>query len=358
MYAPPLSPRPGAPARLWFLASALLLAALTLSCSRPAQTTQEAAAPAISEPAAEQPTANTRTTGVWQAPHGLVQTPIWPGVAPDIDSASQAPESVLTAHTPEALEGNTSQAVFDVSVPTMTVFPPQGRSARAAIIVFPGGGFRAVVVTVEGTEICRWVAARGITCVLAKYRVPNSNHHWDETCNCAVTPPVATALQDAQRMIRLVRAQAQQLNIDPNKIGVMGFSAGGYLAVQTSNIFEPAYERVDDVDRVSSRPDFAIAFFPGHLCRAGGTLDPGIRVTRQTPPTFLLQAWDDPVNDVCNSTVYARALDAAGVPSEVHLFATGGHAFGLRRDHSPDTAWPALVENWLRERGVLETATP
>lgn len=351
-------PSCGAAARWSFLASALLLAALTVGCSRPAPTSQEDTAPAVSEPAAEQPTANARTIGVWQAPHGLVQTPIWPGAAPNMEGVSQAPESVLTAHTPEALEGNTSQAVFDVSVPTMTVFPPQGRNAHAAVIVFPGGGFRAVVLTVEGTEICNWITARGLTCVLAKYRVPNSNHHWDEACNCAVTPAVATALQDAQRTIRLVRAQAQRLNIDPNKIGVMGFSAGGYLAVQTSNIFEPAYERVDDVDRVSSRPDFSIAFFPGHLCRPGDTLDPGIRVTRRTPPTFLLQAWDDPVNDICNSTIYARALDAAGVPSEVHLFATGGHAFGLRRDHSPDTAWPALVENWLRERGILENAQP
>jgi acetyl esterase/lipase len=339
--------------RFWAVASVLVLAVVTAGCSRSAPTAEEHAAPAIGEQTTEQPAGDTRTIGVWQAPRGLVQTPIWPGGAPNMEGAPQAPESVLTAHTPEALEGDTSQAVFDVSVPTMTVFPPQGRNARAAVIVFPGGGFRAVVLTVEGTEICRWITARGLTCVLAKYRVPNSNHHWDETCNCAVTPPVATALQDAQRTIRLVRAQAQQLNIDPSKIGVMGFSAGGYLAVQTSNIFLPAYEAVDEIDRVSSRPDFAIAFFPGHLCRAGGTLDPGIRVTRQTPPTFLLQAWDDPVNDVCNSTVYARALNAAGVPSEVHLFATGGHAFGLRRNRSPDTAWPALVENWLSERGVL-----
>src|SRR3546814_17973507 len=100
-------------------------------------------------------------------------------------------------------------------------------------------------------------------------------------------------------------------------------------------------------------PDFAIELYPGHLCRAGDAFDPGIQVTKQTPPTFLLQAWDDPVDKICNSTVYARALDAAGVPTEVHLFAKGGHAFGLRPNPHPVSSWPLLVENWLREIKIL-----
>lgn len=111
---------------------------------------------------------------------------------------------------------------------------------------------------------------------------------------------------------------------------------------------------MDAVDRVSSRPDFAIAFFPGHLCRAGDALDPGIRVTTRTPPTFLLQAWDDPVDPICNSILYARALNRAEVPSEVHLFATGGHAFALRGRSRVVLAWPSLLESWLKEQGVLE----
>ena len=291
--------------------------------------------------------------GVWRQPEGLTQTPIWPGVAPDMAGVTQPPESVMTADTPEAVGGTTSQAVFDISVPTMTVFPPKGRNTGAAIVVFPGGGFRAVVLTLEGTEICDWITARGITCILSKYRVPGSNHYWNPECRCSITPEVPRALQDAQRTIRLVRARAADLRVDPGKIGVMGFSAGGYLVAQTSNIFEPAYTPVDAADRVSSRPDFAIAFFPGHICRAGDRLDPGLRVTGRTPPTFLLQAWDDPVDDICNSTLYARALDAADVPAEVHLFARGGHAFGLRRHESPDTVWPGLVETWLKGIGVL-----
>ncbi|HEY7394656.1 MAG TPA: alpha/beta hydrolase, partial [Gemmatimonadaceae bacterium] len=143
-------------------------------------------------------------------------------------------------------------------------------------------------------------------------------------------------------------------NVDPKKIGVIGFSAGGYLVAQTSNIFKSTYKPVDALDALSSRPDFAVALYPGHLCRSGGTLDPSIHVTKQTPPTFLLHAWDDPVDDVCNSTVYARALHQAGVAAEVHLFARGGHAFGLRNKDRPISSWPVLVENWLKEIGILE----
>ena len=202
----------------------------------------------------------------------------------------------------------------------MTVFPAKTRGKRAAVIVFPGGGFQQLAIDLEGTEACDWMTARGVTCVLVKYRVPDSNHHYDEACDCGVTPKHLTALEDAQRAIKLVRAHASALGVDPYKIGVMGFSAGGYLVAQTSNIIMPAYPSVDESDRVSSRPDFAVVLYPGHLCRPGSKLEPNLRVTKRTPPTFLLQSWDDPTDEVCNSTVYARALNAAGVPTEVHLF--------------------------------------
>lgn len=291
-------------------------------------------------------------TGVWEAPNGLQQMAIWPDGAPGVDPAVALVERVLTRQSPEALAGDISKAVFDVTDPTITIFPAQGERTDAAVIVFPGGGFRAVVVTLEGTEICDWIASQGITCILSKYRVPYTNHSWDKECNCRVDPNPAPALQDAQRTIRMVRSMAPELGVDPEKVGVMGFSAGAYLAVQTSNIFEAEYTPVDAIDEVSSRPDFVISFFAGHLCRAGDTLDPRINVTNLTPATFLVHAWDDPVNDICHATVYARALDQAGVPAEVHLFAKGGHAFGLRRDHSPDNVWPSLLKNWLAEQGI------
>jgi acetyl esterase/lipase len=291
--------------------------------------------------------------GTWQLPPGRAEIPIWPNGAPDMADWPEAAEKVEITDTTEALNSRTDVAIYDVSAPTMTVFPPRGRNTGAAMIVFPGGGFQVLVMTLEGTEICDWLTARGITCILSKYRVPGSEHYWNRKCDCTITPKVPRALQDAQRTIRLVRSRSKELMVDPDKIGVIGFSAGGYMVVKASNVFEPAYKPVDAVDRISSRPDFAVALYPGHLCRQGNTLDPAIHVTDKTPPTFLLQAWDDPVDDVCNSTLYARALDDAGVPSEVHLFAKGGHAFALRRKQHPVAMWPSLVESWLKEIGVL-----
>ena len=195
--------------------------------------------------------------------------------------------------------------------------------------------------------------SKGITCILLKYRVPKSADYWDKDCDCRVVPRIPRALQEAQRTIKLVRSHAKEWSIDPKKIGVIGMSAGGYLVAQTSNVFDAVYKPVDAADKLSSRPDFAVALYPGHLCRSGGTLNPDLHVTKNASPTFLLQAWNDPVDDICNSTVYARALDDAGVPTEVHLFAKGGHAFGLRPTEHPITAWPSLVENWLKEMAIL-----
>jgi acetyl esterase/lipase len=299
------------------------------------------------------PSDATTRVEVWQAPQGLKQVPIWSKAAPDPGETTRKPESVLTRVSPEALAGDTSQGVYDVSVPTMTVYPPKGRNTGAAVVVFPGGGFVMLAITLEGTEICDWFASRGMTCILSKYRVPGGNHHWDKACKCHLTPKVPFALQDAQRTIRLVRAHAAEWHVDPKKVGVIGFSAGGFLVAQTSNIFQSTYAPTDAADTLSSRPDFAIAAYPGHLCR-DGTFAPGFKVTARTTPTFLVQDWDDPVDPICNSTTYARALNAAGVPAEVHLFAKGGHAFGLRPSGHPVVAmWPVLVEHWLREIGIL-----
>ena len=290
----------------------------------------------------DQQQTNSWTVGTW-APPALPQIPIWPGRAPDMTGAPEKAEAI-----------SNHDGVTNVTTPTMTIYPPKGENTGVSMLVFPGGGFRVLAMSIEGTEICDWISAKGITCILLKYRVPKSNHYWDDDLKRHITPPVPWALQDAQRAIRIVRAKSNELRIDPNKIGVIGFSAGGYLVVQTSNIFESTYRRVDSADDLSSRPDFAIALYPGHLCsRSGELFDQTFQVTEQTPPTFLLQAWDDPVDNICNSTVYARALSAAGVSAEVHLFAKGGHAFGLRPNPHPVSSWPLLVENWLREIKVL-----
>jgi acetyl esterase/lipase len=287
-------------------------------------------------------------------PTNQQQIALWPNGAPDMHGISQPAESIEVSVNPERFAGLPVTGVENVSNPTMTIYSPKGRNARVAIVVFPGGGFEDLAIDLEGTEICDWLVTKGITCILSKYRVPKSDDQYDSDCDCHITPKIRRALQDAQRTIRLVRSKAKSLGIDPKKIGVIGFSAGGYLVAETSNVFEPAYKPVDSVDQISSRPDFAIAAYPGHIWRGNGwNMDPSLHVTKQTPTTFILQAWDDEVDGIRQSLIYARALEDAGVPAEVHLFAKGGHAFGLRSTgHSVDQ-WPSLVEAWLREIGVL-----
>jgi acetyl esterase/lipase len=284
---------------------------------------------------------------VWQPSPGHIQAPIWPGTPPDL-VPDPKPESCCST---------------DVSRPTMTVYAPKGHNSGVAVVVFPGGGYQVLAMDLEGTEICDWLTSRGITCVLLKYRVPDSgptmkNGH-------RYYPPVQTALQDAQRTLGLVRQHAVEWHVDPHKVGVIGFSAGGHLVAAVSTHFaQRTYARVDAADALSSRPDFAIAVYPGHLWvhededdatrnQEDLSLRPDIRVRADTPPTFLLQAENDDVDGVRQSLAYYVALQEAGVPTEMHLYAQGGHAFGLRPSRLPISHWPALVEQWLHTIGML-----
>ncbi|HUQ20611.1 MAG TPA: alpha/beta hydrolase [Gemmatimonadaceae bacterium] len=287
----------------------------------------------------------------WQPSGAHTQIPIWPGRIPDarkLDGPEIAGTVVDSAGRPRLVGGKPWIYVDKVSQPTMTVYSPTGHNTGAAVVVFPGGGYNILAIDLEGTEICDWATSRGITCILLKYRVP-----------CVKTGPYRdclTALQDAQRTLGLVRFRAAQWKIDPHKIGVIGFSAGGHMVVEISNHFEKrVYPRVDAADDVSSRADFAIALYPGHLAvpETKFALNPDLHVTSRTPPTFLLQAENDPVDPVENSIVYHTALRKAGVPVELHLFAKGGHAFGLRRNNFPITEWPSLVEKWLGTIGII-----
>ena len=292
--------------------------------------------------------------GAWKPPPGYEQVLIWPKGAPDMADTLLTQEHVEITKAPDLVAGRPYVGVYDVTSPTVTVFPAKGKNTGVAMLVFPGGGFQMLAIDLEGTEVCDWMTSKGITCVLVKYRVPRSNDYYDSACDCHVTPKIRHSLQDAQRAIRLVRSDARRLNINEHKIGVIGFSAGGYLVAETSNVFDSSYQPVDAIDKVSSRPDFAIAVYPGHIWRRNGwDMDPSLHVTRQTPPTFIVQAWDDKVDGVRQSLIYAHALEEAGVPTEIHLFAKGGHAFGLRQTKHPITGWPTLVEEWLKERAIL-----
>jgi acetyl esterase/lipase len=295
-------------------------------------------------------------TNVWQPSPGHQQIPIWPEAAPDAQPAP-GPEYCTVRNEPPAA-GKPWLAVCRVSRPTMTVYPPKGKNRSAAVVVFPGGGYDVLAIDLEGTEVCDWLASRGFTAVLLKYRVPDSGPHYDPHLDRLVIPKIPTALEDAQRTVGLVRYHAAEWHVDPNKIGVIGFSAGGHLAAVISTHFKKRlYPTVDAADKESCRPDFAVVLYPGHLCVHSKKfeLNPDIQanITRQTPPTFLLQAEDDPVDDVNNSLVYSIALKKAGVPVEMHLYAQVGHAFGLRPTKLPIMGWPQLVEAWLGTIGIV-----
>lgn len=289
----------------------------------------------------------------WQPLPGHVQVPIWPAT---VTAGRPGPTEETTAPGRSLVAGRPWLQVRNVSQPTLTVYPPKGKNTGAAVVVFPGGGYQILAVDLEGTEVCDWLTSKGITCVLLKYRVPNSGPSWDQLCGCDFDTRSSMPLEDAQRTVGLVRFHAAEWRIDPHKVGVLGFSAGGHLVAAVSTHFDRrVYAAVDNADRESCRPDFAVALYPGHLwiARDKFELNPEIHVTRNTPPTFLLQAENDNVDDVNNSLVYYSALKKAAVPVEMHLYAEGGHAFGLRPTKLPVSGWPRLVEAWLQTIGMI-----
>ena len=322
--------------------------------------------------------ASAQTPG-WQPSPGHTQIPIWPGAAPDSQPVN-GPETTKT-EVKELVAGRPWTYVENVTTPTMTVYSPTGSNTDAAIIVFPGGGYQILAIDLEGTEVCDWLTSRGITCVLLKYRVTDVGPY----PKSGPYPESPMALEDAQRTVGLVRFHAPEWHIDPHKIGVLGLSAGGHLTVAMSIHFDKRlYPAVDAADQVSCRPDFAVAVYPGHLSRAAteydagfGTtkyalpppdplsnadvnlgLNPDIHVTSETPPTFLLQAEDDHIDSVHDSLASYIALKKAGVPAEMHLYAQGNHAFGLRHTTLPITDWPKLVEIWLSTIGMIPVKPP
>jgi len=285
-------------------------------------------------------------TATWQPSPGHTQLPIWPKEPPDAQPLV-GPEEMKTVKDPQIDGGKPWTQVDNVSTPTLTVYSPQGKNTGVAVVVFPGGGYKVLAIDLQGTEICDWLTSKGITAVLLKYRVP--------TPRLGPYAESALAMQDAQRTLGLVRLHSAEWHIDPHKIGVIGFSAGGHMVAALSTHFDTRlYASVDAADKESCRPDFAIALYPGHLSidDTNCELNPHIAVTRNTPPTFLLQAQDDPVDSVTNSLIYYIALKNAGVPAEMHLYGQGGHAFGVRPTEFPISNWSQLVETWLGTIGM------
>jgi acetyl esterase/lipase len=284
------------------------------------------------------------TGPAWEPPFGHLTMAIWPRMPPGGSTSLPLEMNLNTAGARQA-GGRPYVRLTNVSTPTITLFKPTGKNTGAAMLVFPGGSYQILSMDLEGSEVCDWLNSVGVTCVLVKYRVPNSGPY----------PKSAAALQDAQRAMGLVRQHAAEWDIDPHRVGTIGFSAGAYLSAAVSNIYDKrVYDPIDAADQLSSKPDFSAVIYPGYLALAeqNFVLNPAIRPTADTPPTFILQAEDDPVH-VENSLVYYLALKNAKVPAELHLYAQGGHGYGLRPRDLPIMGWPKLVETWLHTIKVL-----
>jgi acetyl esterase/lipase len=270
---------------------------------------------------------------------------LWPGTGPG-DKAGAGTEPETSKQNDHPTGGKPVTALGNVTEPTITVYrAPPAKDTGTTVVVCPGGGYYILAIDLEGTEVCEWLNSIGVNAVLVRYRVPRREGR----------PPYAAPLQDAQRAVGIVRSHAAEWGIDPKRIGVLGFSAGGNLcAVLSANTASRTYPRVDGADDSSCRPDFQLLIYPAYLVDdAGGyTIKAEAAVTPATPPTFLVMAEDDPIR-VENVMGYAMALKEAKVPFDLHVYPTGGHGYGLRRTKEYVTTWPGRAEDWMRSRGLL-----
>lgn len=298
------------------------------------------------------------TMFVWLLLAGPVQAeepivlPIWPGAVPG-DFGSIGPERV---RAPSERPKIKAKLITNVTKPTITFFrPARDKNTGTAMVICPGGGYWDLFWDVEGEEVAAWLNTVGITGIVLKYRVPRRPGQPEPL-------PAPGPLLDAQRAVSLVRSRAVEWGIDSNRIGIVGFSAGGHLAVATATHFDQrAYEPIDEIDKVSCRPNFAVAVYPGYLIAqhpAGvetnkNTLAPYIRIPAETPPVFLVHASDDAVAGSENSVVMYQSLKRAGVSAELHVYARGGHGFGARKSNLPSSTWTDRCVAWLAGSGLL-----
>jgi acetyl esterase/lipase len=272
---------------------------------------------------------------------------VWPGQAPG-EKGDIAEEKLMPPQGEKPV-----QRLTNVTKPTITVYKPEpAKDTGAAVLVCPGGGYSILAIDLEGKEVADWLNSIGVTGIVLKYRVPKRKD----------LPKHLPMLQDAQRALSLVRSHANDWNIDPGRLGILGFSAGGHLSAATATNFDQRqYEPLDEVDKIDCRPDFAVLIYPAYL-RLGDAnprnptpddhLAPEIRVSSQTPPTFIALAADDRISAEGGPVMYL-ALKRAGVSAELHVYAKGGHGFGLRPSDNPCSTWPARCAEWMKSRGLL-----
>jgi acetyl esterase/lipase len=274
---------------------------------------------------------------------------LWVGTAPG-DKGDIGEEHDTTKPTDNQVAGKPVVRLGNVSKPTLTLYrPAPDKDTGVAVMVCPGGGYSILAMDLEGTEICQWLNSLGITGALLKYRVPKRSG----------LEKHVSALQDAQRGLGLLRHQSRDYGIDPKRIGVIGFSAGGHLAAALSNSYDHrTYPAVDEADAASSRPDFTLLVYPAYLTvkEEKDKIAPELNITSNTPPTFIAMTANDPVR-VETGLFYAAALHTAAVPFELHVYPVGGHGYGLRLAQDLVTTWPRRAAEWMRSQGWLSRDT-
>ena len=273
---------------------------------------------------------------------GNVTLKLWPNGAPG-ETGDIGPEREVPPK-----EGQTKVIrLTDVSEPAITLYrAPKTKANGTAVVIAPGGGYNILAWDLEGTEIAEWLNSIGVAAVILKYRVPRRDKE----------NPHRVPLQDAQRAMRLVRQNAEAWGIAPNRVGMLGFSAGGHLTVMTGTHWgETTYDRIDAADDLSSRPDFLIPIYPGALGDKEDPmkLSPLVRITEKTPPTFMAVTYDDKDRGA-QAALMLVELKKKGVPAELHIFSKGGHGYGLRPSENPVSGWPKLCEQWMRASGLFD----
>lgn len=262
---------------------------------------------------------------------------IWPGEAPG-GPVDLPPEIDITKPTDTLIAGERIIKLHNVSVPTVTIYKPDPSiDTKTAVVIAPGGGFWILAMDLEGTEIAEWLNTLGVTGIVLKYRVPGEA--WDKDQRWL------SAVQDGQRAMSLVRGRAEEIGIDPNRIGIMGFSAGGAPVTYTALTSQRLYEPVDEYDEISFRPDFAAPIY-------SVSAPPKAEFTEDCPPFFMATAHDD-FNPLDMARLYIQ-LKEANASAELHIYESGGHGYGLRRTDLPVTSWHDRMEDWMRTLNLLE----
>ncbi|OAI56528.1 hypothetical protein AYO49_04090 [Verrucomicrobiaceae bacterium SCGC AG-212-N21] len=283
---------------------------------------------------------------------------LWPATPPGPAAQVKGEESDFTKDSDKPVAGRRIIKLGNVSAPQMKVFlAPKAKANGGAVLVLPGGGFSILAWDLEGTEVAEWLNSLGLAAIVVKYRVPTREH--GDGLNEQGTMPLKALgpVMDAQRALSLTRSKTQEWGLDPKRIGVMGFSAGGATAGITAlQHGTRAYAKADAVDEQPCGADFAMLIYPAYLFdKETGNLSSFLHVTKDSPRTFMIMTQDDPI-DSRNCTALYTALTLAKVPAEVHLFPRGGHGYGLRGTDEPVTNWPALAEEWLKQSGFLTPA--